>query len=406
MAILEVITGQSAGGVTAARGFRAGAASAHVKADSNRNDLAIVVSDQPCVAHAVFTQCQVAAAPVLVSRERIAHGRAQGIILNSGNANACTGEQGLADARAMAEAAAKPFGIDPALMLVASTGVIGVPLPMDRVQEGISRLQPTENGAHDAALAIMTTDTYPKEAAVSLEIDGQRITIGGMAKGSGMIHPNMATMLAVLTTDAPLDPLFARRAVHEAADESFNQVSVDRDTSTNDMALLLANGAVEIPPIRAGTPQATQFQAALNELCVQLARLLARDGEGSTRLVSIDVESGHSHTEARAVARSIAASSLVKAAIYGKDPNWGRIVAAVGNAGVPIDPNRIDVFIGEVQVAAQGAYAPHDAAAVSRAMGADEVSIRVALNLGEASGRAWGCDLTEGYVKINAEYTT
>jgi glutamate N-acetyltransferase/amino-acid N-acetyltransferase len=392
--------------VTAARGFRAGAVSVGVKDGPSRLDLAVVVADAPCVAHALFTQCQVVAAPVIVSRERIASGRAQGIVLNSGNANACTGAAGMAAAREMADRAAAQVGIEPGLMLVASTGVIGVPLPMDRLRHGLGQLEPTSDGGHDTARAIMTTDLVPKEYAVGLDLGGARISIGGMAKGSGMIHPKLATMLAVVTTDAALDAQVAQSALRAAADRSFNQISVDRDTSTNDMLLLLANGASAIPPIRAGTPEAAAFGAALETVCVELARMIARDGEGATRLVEVTVEGAQSEEEARRVAREVVSSNLVKAAIYGQDPNWGRILSAVGNAGATINPSTIDVYIGNCQVAAAGAAASFDPALVRSAMEPPEVQIRVALHMGAARGRAWGCDLTEGYVKINAEYTT
>ncbi len=394
------------GGVTAAHGFRADATSAGVKEGTVRLDLAVVCADTPCVAAAVFTQCEVVAAPVIVSRERIASGRAQGIVLNSGNANACTGPEGLAAARAMADETARHLGIDPALMLVASTGVIGVPLPIDRVRRAIPKLMPRPDGGADAARAILTTDLVPKESAAAVEVAGRRVVVGGMAKGSGMIHPNMATMLAVVTTDAPLHPDLARSALKTAADRSFNQVSVDSDTSTNDTLALFANGAAGGEPIPPGTAEANQFISALERVCIDLARAIARDGEGATRLIEATVVGARSEIEARQAARSIVKSNLVKAAIYGRDPNWGRIIAAIGNAGIRLDQNAIDISIGEVQVARGGGPVPFEREAVARAMGADEVKILVMLNQGSASGRAWGCDLTEAYVHINAEYTT
>jgi len=394
------------GGVTSARGFRAAAASAGIRDGGQRLDVAVVVADRPCVTHGLFTRCRVVAAPVIVSRERLAGGRAQGIVINSGNANACTGERGLADAREMAALAAAQVGVDNEMMLVASTGVIGVPLPMDRVRGAISQLRPSAEGGHDAARAIMTTDLMRKEIAVAVEIGGRRVTIGGMAKGSGMIHPNMGTMLAVLTTDATLDVQLARTALQAAADRSFNQISVDRDTSTNDSLVLFASGEADAGSIGAGSAQATEFSYALEAACVELARMVARDGEGATRLIEVTVSGAASAGDARRIAREVVSSNLVKAAVYGRDPNWGRILAAVGNAGVPIDPNGIDVSIGGHRVAAGGAAVAFDARAVSAAMGADEVHIDVSLNRGDRIGRAWGCDLTEGYVKINAEYTT
>ncbi len=406
MATIDTSIQTISGGVTAAQGFRAGATSAGVKEGPERPDLAVVCADRPCVAAAVFTQCQVVAAPIIVSRERIAAGRAQGMVLNSGNANACTGPEGLAAAREMADATAKHLGIDPELMLVASTGVIGVPLPIDRIRKAIPNLMPTPEGGADAARAILTTDLVPKESAVALELDGRRVVVGGMAKGSGMIHPNMATMLAVVTTDASLHPDFARAVLKTAADRSFNQVSVDSDTSTNDTLALFANGAAGGDPIQPGRAEAELFASALERVCVDLARAIARDGEGATRLIEATVSGARHEAEARLAARSIVKSSLVKAAIYGRDPNWGRIIAAVGNAGIAVDQDAIDIYVGDVQVARGGAPLPFEKEAVAAAMGADEVKIRVTLNQGTASGRAWGCDLTEGYVHINADYTT
>jgi glutamate N-acetyltransferase/amino-acid N-acetyltransferase len=252
----------------------------------------------------------------------------------------------------------------------------------------------------------MTTDTVAKECAVVVEIGGRRITIGGMAKGSGMIHPNMATMLAIVTTDAELDVRVARGALRAATELSFNQVSVDRDTSTNDTLVLLASGAAGGASIQPGTPEATRFAGALEAVCIDLARKVARDGEGASRLITVVVDGARNEVEARRVAREIACSPLVKTAVYGRDPNWGRIMMAIGNAGASLAPHTIDVFIGDVQVAADGGAIPFDAAAVSEAMGANEVIIRVDLNGGFGHGEAWGCDLTEQYVKINAEYTT
>jgi glutamate N-acetyltransferase/amino-acid N-acetyltransferase len=393
------------GGVTSAVGFRAGATRAEVKDGTDRLDVAVVVADAPCTVAAVFTQCAVVAAPVILCRQRIASGRSQAIVLNSGNANACT-PNGMDDAVAMGDVAAKHLGIDPSLMLVSSTGVIGVPLPIERMCHAIPKITPSGNGGHDAALAIMTTDTVPKEAAVAVEIGGVRITVGGMAKGSGMIHPNMATMLSVITTDAKLDPALARSALTRVVNRSFNQVTVDGDTSTNDMVALFASGAAGGPELTEGTEDAERFVDALQSVCVALARKIARDGEGATRLIEVTVQGADSEEDARRVARSVVSSQLLKAAVYGRDPNWGRIVSAVGNAGVRIDPDSIDVTIGEHQVAAKGMGIPFDGDGVSAAMGQDEVLIGVDLHLGAGVGRAWGCDLTEGYVKINAEYTT
>ena len=405
------VTALQGGGVTSPKGFRAGAVRAGVKETTGpvaaeRLDLAVVVADGPCVAAAVFTQCQVVAAPVIVTRARLASGTAQGIVINSGNANACTGEAGLRDAERMADAAAAQVRIDPSSMLVASTGVIGVPFPIEKVTSAMAGLRLAPDGGHDAARAIMTTDLVPKEFAAEVDLGSSRVIIGGMAKGSGMIHPNMATMLAVVTTDAPLDPALARSALRYATDRSFNQVSVDRDTSTNDMLLLLANGAAGGETLREDTPEGRAFTEGLTAVCVELARKIARDGEGASKLIEVRVEGAADDAAARQVARAVVSSNLLKAAVYGCDPNWGRILSAIGNAGVPIDPDRIDAFIGDQRVARDGMSADFDAAAVSQAMAAEEVCIRAVLHVGPGSGVAWGCDLTEGYVKINAEYTT
>ncbi|MBI4212863.1 MAG: bifunctional glutamate N-acetyltransferase/amino-acid acetyltransferase ArgJ [Chloroflexi bacterium] len=392
--------------VTAPDGFLAGATSAGVKEGTSRLDLAIVAAGGPCAAHALFTQSQVVAAPVIVSRERIQSGRAQGIVVNSGNANACNGPDGLTAARAMADAAAGHIGVDPSLMLVASTGLIGAPFPIERVLDGIRKIRLTPTGGHDAAKAIMTTDLVAKEAARVGKVGERRVTVAGMAKGSGMIHPQMATMLAVITTDAALEPPTARTALKRATDASFNQVSVDRDTSTNDTVVLLAGGAAGGVPIQSGSLEARAFGRLLDGVCIDLARMIASDGEGASRLIEVSVEGARSTLDARRLAREVAASNLVKAAVYGRDPNWGRIMMAMGNAGVRFDPAQVDIYIGDHQVARQGAFFPFDWNAVAGAMGSEEVVIRIRLDAGTAAGSAWGCDLTEGYVKINAEYTT
>ncbi|HEY3116050.1 MAG TPA: bifunctional glutamate N-acetyltransferase/amino-acid acetyltransferase ArgJ [Chloroflexota bacterium] len=393
-------------GVTAPAGFQGAATSAGVKLGLNRPDLAVIVADEPCVAQGLFTRSRVVAAPVILSRERLIDGRAQGIVINSGNANACTGPVGMEAARAMADGAARHLKIDPDLMLVASTGVIGVPLPIERVLLGIRDLQPSKAGGHAAARAIMTTDRVAKEIALVGQIDGRRVLVGGMAKGSGMIHPQMATMLAVLTTDAALEPTFARQVLKRVGDATFNQVSVDRDTSTNDSLVLFASGAAGGPPITAGSRSSAQFTALLESASVALTRMIAQDGEGASRLIEVVVEGARSSAAARRVAREVVASNLVKTAVFGRDPNWGRIMMAMGNAGVPLDPDRVEIHIGDQQVARDGAPCPFDAAAVADLLGADEVQIRIGLNQGGSRGLAWGCDLTEEYVKINAEYTT
>jgi len=395
------------GSVTSPLGFRAGAVYAGLKTPGpDKLDLAVLVADQPCAAHGLFTTNRVVAAPVLVSRERLASGRAQGVVVNAGNANACTGPSGLAHAREMADRTARRFGLDPEAVLVASTGVIGVPFPIDKVRAGLDRLELAADGGAAMARAIMTTDTRPKMAAVRLEVMGRTVTIGGVAKGAGMIHPSMATMLAFLTTDAHLDPGFLRGALTAVVDRTFNMVTVDGDTSTNDTVLLLANGAADHPPLTSAHPDAARFQAALEAVASSLARMIAADGEGATRLIEVQVRGARTEADARRAARAVAASSLVKAAVYGGDPNWGRILCAVGYSGAEIDPGAVDVALGDVVVARAGRAADFDPGAASAALRGGEVVIRVDLHLGEASAVAWGCDLTEEYVVVNSKYTT
>jgi glutamate N-acetyltransferase/amino-acid N-acetyltransferase len=343
---------------------------------------------------------------VRLSRERVSFGRAQAIVFNSGNANACTGEQGLLDAAEMALLAAQRLGLASELVMVASTGVIGVPLQMDRVREGLPRVIPREDGGHEAAAAIMTTDTRPKEVAVSFEVGGHEVRIGAMAKGVGMIHPNMATNLVFIATDAALDPAFARPALVRAVDRSFNVVTVDGDTSTNDSCFLLANGLAGNVPITEGTEDARRFEAALDAVCEHLARAMAADGEGATKLIQVDVTGAVDETEARTAARAVVLSPLVKSAVHGEDPNWGRVFAAVGNSGVRLDPGQAALWIGSVQIARNGMTTGVSKDEARSQMTGSEVAIRVDLGVGAASGRAWGCDLTEEYVVINSAYTT
>jgi glutamate N-acetyltransferase/amino-acid N-acetyltransferase len=394
------------GGVTAPLGFLAGAVYAGLKQPApDQRDLGALLSDRPCAAAARFTTNRVVAAPVMLSRARLARGQPlRGVVFNAGNANACTGPEGLRAAEEMAALAAARLGVAPEELVVASTGVIGVPLDMAKVRAGLARLEVSRDGGAAAARAIMTTDQRPKEAAVELELDGRTVTIGGMAKGSGMIHPNLATMLAFLTTDAPLARAEADALLGAAVDVSFNMVTVDGDTSTNDMVLLLANGAAGGPALSATALR--QLGAALTEVCVQLARAIAADGEGATRLLEVRVEGARDGAAARRAARAVAGSNLVKAAVYGGDPNWGRIMAALGRCGVELDPDRVDIDIGPVPVARGGRATAFDPAAASAALQPPEVRLRIHLHQGEGAAIAWGCDLTEQYVAINSRYTT
>ena len=393
------------GGITAPKGFVAGATRCGLKPSGNL-DLAVVYSDRPCVATGVFTSNKAKAAHVLLDQERLRSGRAQAVVVNAGNANACTGEQGRVAALEMARLVGEKFEIKPELVLVASTGVIGVPLPMEKVRTGIAQLQVSREGAADAAHAIMTTDTRPKECAVEFELDGHVVTIGAMAKGAGMIHPNLATLLVFITTDAALELPLARAALRQAIDLSFNSISVDGDTSTNDTAVLLANGSAGNVPVIGDKADARIFQEALNYVAISLAKQVARDGEGATKLIEVNVEGAANLEDARIAARAVTRSNLVKAAFYGNDPNWGRILCAVGNSGANVDPGRVDIAIEGIPLMVAGEPLPFDKKQASAAMNQPDVNVKVRLNIGSGKATAWGCDLTEDYVKINAEYTT
>ncbi len=396
----------SAAGVTAARGFRASGVSAGIK--KNKKDLALLVSDVPASAAGVFTTNQVKAAPLLVTMPRVASGRAQAIIINSGNANACNGREGLDDARVMGSLCAQALGLPEEMVLVGSTGVIGQRLPMDKIASGIplavAELRTT--GGDDAAEAIMTTDTVPKQASVSFTLDGSTVTLGGMAKGSGMIHPNMATMLAFITTDAAIEPEALRYAVRNAVEISFNMISVDGDTSTNDMLVVMANGLAGNKPLEPGTVGYDVFQQALDEVCIRLAKAIARDGEGATTLLEVRVVGAPTAKDARLAARAICSSNLVKAAVFGRDANWGRIICAAGYSGARFNADIFDVSLGDLLVAAGGRALAFDEARAGAILSGDPVVITVDFKQGDGSAVAWGCDLSYDYVKINASYRT
>jgi glutamate N-acetyltransferase / amino-acid N-acetyltransferase len=392
--------------VTSARGFRAAALAAGIKASGNL-DLGLWTADVPCVAVATFTQNAFPAAPVVLSRDRLRHrAQAQAVVFNAGNANACNGHAGLADATEMARLAGEVLEIAPELVLVASTGIIGQPLPMDKIRAGLPGVRVRPDGGHEAARAIMTTDTRPKESAVAVEIGGHEVRIGAMAKGVGMIHPNMATMLAFIGTDAQLEDSFAREALKRVVDRSFNMITVDGDTSTNDSCFLLANGLAGSPALTGASADAERFVATLEVVCTDLARKMAADGEGASKLLQVDVSGAASDADARAAARAVVGSSLVKAALHGEDPNWGRVFAAVGNSGAQVDALRAALWIGAVQVARNGVSTGASKDDARAQMQGDEVTMRVDLGLGNASARAWGCDLTEAYVVENSAYST
>jgi glutamate N-acetyltransferase/amino-acid N-acetyltransferase len=395
------------GAITSPEGFLAGAGYCGIKTRNNGAlDLAILFSEVPCVAAGVFTTNKVKAAPVIVSQNMLAAGMAQAVVVNSGCANACTGDQGLADCAEMADLAARKLRIPPQAVLVASTGVIGVPLAIECIRSGIEAIALSREGGHRLAKAIMTTDTFPKEIAVSVRIAGKDVTIGGVAKGAGMIHPDMATLLCFITTDAALDATLAQVALRWAVNDSFNMISVDSDTSTNDTVLLLANGLAGNEPLQAGTPEAALFQDSLSQVCLYLAKCIARDGEGATKFFEVKIEGAVTLREARLAARTIVSSPLVKAALHGSDPNWGRIMAALGRSGAEIDPSQIDLYLKELCLLKAGCLVPFDQAEARKKLSEAEVQIRVCLNLGKESATAWGCDLSEEYVTINSAYVT
>ena len=391
-------------GVTAPLGFRAAAVASGIKLD--RLDLALLVADAPGTAAGVFTSNLVQAAPVLVSRDHLRGGRARAVVVNAGCANAATGERGLRDARETAEIAAHAIGCPREEVLVASTGVIGVRLPMEKVRAGIAEAgrRLSRHGGADVARAILTTDTKPKECAVEFPVGGSTCIVGGMAKGAGMIAPRLATMLAFFTTDAAVPSDLLRRALVEAVGESLNRITVDGDTSTNDCAVVLASGARPASAIDRPGPDFEAFRGALVEVARQLARMLVEDGEGVTCVAEVRVDGARTREEADRIARTVAESPLVKTALHGGDPNWGRVLAAVGRAGIPLDVGRVSIWIGDVHVAEDGAARDYDERTAAAAMREDPVRLRVRLGEGEASGWMWTSDFSRGYVDINAHY--
>jgi glutamate N-acetyltransferase/amino-acid N-acetyltransferase len=400
------------GGVCAPKGFRAAGIRAGIRPDKTKKDLALIVSDVPANAAAVYTQNLVQGAPVAVTRENLKNGRARAVICNSGIANTCDAN-GVENARKMCALCADALNVSSEDVIVASTGVIGRPLPVAPIAENIGRLvealSASESGAADAEEAIMTTDTVPKIFAAETEIGGKTVRIGGCAKGSGMLNPNMATMLAFLTTDAEIAPRLLQRLLKEAADASFNRVSVDGDTSTNDTLAILANGESGAE-ILENTPAEAAFAEALQAVCVSLAKALAKDGEGATKLVECAVSGAASRADAERVADAVVNSPLVKTALFGADANWGRVLCAVGYAGVPLDVSKIGVSLqsaaGAIAVCENGAGVNFSEAAALEILKRDEIIIHISLGRGKESGVAWGCDLSYDYVKINGAYRT
>jgi glutamate N-acetyltransferase / amino-acid N-acetyltransferase len=385
-------------------GFTAGAASAGVKDGTpRRTDVALIVSDRPCAAAGVFTTNEVVAAPCVVTRRHLERRSLRAIVVNSGNANACTGEQGERDAVAMAQAAAARLGCDPHEVAVASTGVIGVPLPVGRIATAVKDMKLDAEAWPEVAKAIMTTDTKPKNIGLDVKLEAGTVHLRGVAKGAGMIHPNMATMLAFVMTDAEVAADELQEMLEDAADASFNLISIDGDTSTNDTLLLLANGASGIEP---RGEDLKEFGAAVRGLCETLAREVLADGEGVTKVFEVRVSGAASAEDARLAARTITTSNLVKTAIHGADPNWGRILAAAGRSGAKVDQTKASVRIADVAVFAEGTPRAFDSDAVRRVFERKDITIGVDLGVGSESARAWGTDLSAEYVRINADYTT
>jgi glutamate N-acetyltransferase/amino-acid N-acetyltransferase len=406
-------------GVTAPLGFLAGAVAAGLRTRSGRDDLALLFSESPCVAAGLFTSSAIVAAPVVLSRRNLADGKAQAVIVNAGCANAYTGAEGYRDSEEMMRLAASQLrlaysDVGPASklrladsdVLVASTGVTGHRLPIDKIRAAIPTIVLDRDGGDRFARAIMTTDTVPKQAAATFTAGGREYRVGGCAKGSGMIHPNLATMLAFLTADAPVDRAFLEKTLRSAADASFEMITVDGDTSPNDTLLILANGAASGPTLREGVEGAAHFREAVAQVCIELAKAMARDAEGATKLIEVKIVGAKSLADARAAARTVAGSPLVKSAVYGNDPNWGRVLAAVARSGAAVEEQTMSLFWQGVCVFQRGRALAYDEKALSAATKSDEVRIRVDLGLGGARAVAWGCDLTEEYVRINSEYTT
>ena len=400
------------GGVTAAKGFEAASTAAGIKY-KDRTDMALIYSQVPCEAAGTFTTNVVKAAPVKWDRQVVDSGKkAQAVIVNSGIANACTGAEGFGYCKDTAEAAAKYLSVDAEGVLIGSTGVIGKQMPIDRLTAGIEVLagkknDSIENGT-EAAKAIMTTDTHEKELAVTIQVGGKTVTIGGMAKGSGMIHPNMCTMLAFVATDAVITKEALQKALSEDVVDTYNMISVDGDTSTNDTALVLANGMAENPVIEYGTEDYQTFKAALHEINEYLAKQIAGDGEGATALFEVKVKGADSVEAAKVLAKSIACSNLTKTAIAGHDANWGRIVCAMGYSGAQFDPEKVDLFFeskaGKIQIAEDGVALDFSEEKATEILSQPEVTAIADVKMGDAEATAWGCDLTHGYIEINADY--
>ncbi len=395
------------GSIVTPKGFKATGVNAGLR--KTRKDLGAILCEVPASCAAVYTRNQFQAAPIVVTKDSIAaHGKLQAIVVNSGNANACTGEQGEQDAFEMRTLTAQQFGLEEHLVAVASTGVIGEMLPMEKVRGGITQLSPTEDeqDAFGFYEAILTTDLVVKKTCYQTMIDGKCVTVAGAAKGSGMIHPNMATMLGFLTTDANIDSEVLQQALSTVTDRTFNQITVDGETSTNDMVVVMASGLAENEPLHPGHPDWDKFFQAFKSASEDLAKAIAKDGEGATKLIEVNVHGATSENDARMAAKKIVGSSLVKTAVYGEDANWGRIIGALGHSEAPVNPRTVDISLGDIAVLKQSEPQPFSEEEAKRYLQQDTIVINVNLNIGDFSGTAWGCDLSYDYVKINASYRT
>lgn len=403
----DIVTKVKEGSLVSPQGFSA--AGIHTGMKRKRNDLGAILCEGPATGAAVYTQSKMRAAPLKVTKESLTkEGKLRAIVINSGIANACTGKQGEEDAYTMRHKAAEHFGIADHQVAINSTGVIGDLLPMETIEQGIDRLDPqaSSRGADDFCEAILTTDTVTKQAGYQMQIDGKLITIGGAAKGSGMIHPNMATMLSLLTTDANIEQEALQTALKEVTDLTFNRITIDGDTSTNDMVAMMASGLAGNESLTPQHPQWSSFIQLLRQTCEDLAKKIARDGEGATKLIEAEVRGAENDEEAGAIAKEIVGSDLVKTAIFGKDANWGRVIGAIGQSGAEIDPDHIDIALGPVAVLEQSQTIDFSEEQAKIYLGQDTIDIFVDLHVGGGYGKAWGCDLTYEYVRINASYRT
>ncbi|MEK7396955.1 MAG: bifunctional glutamate N-acetyltransferase/amino-acid acetyltransferase ArgJ [Candidatus Poribacteria bacterium] len=390
------------GGITSVPGFRSAGVAGGIKSTGDK-DLALIVCDDVAVSAGTFTSNKVKSAPVLVSMERIKSGKAQAIVANSGNANACTGEQGLSDARRMTELVASGLNISPELVLVASTGKIGRKMPMDKIENGIklalSNLSYT--GGHDSAEAIMTTDTFCKEVAVEFDIKKIKAHIGGMVKGAGMINPNMATMLCFITTDVCIEQSLLQKALKTAVNSSFNMISVDGDTSTNDTVIILANGKAENNPINQLDSAYEVFLKSLTYVTTSLAKMIAKDGEGATKFIELTIRGTKTEQDARKACHAIAQSPLLKCALFGEDPNWGRIMSSMGSSGIDMDQNTVDIWFDDLKIVQNGRTTGFSEESAKEVLKKKEYNITIDLKVGNAKATLWTCDLSYDYVKIN-----